>query len=47
MHLDIREPLANLMSVSSIVQSTAESDPGITECAAPITPLSIRSAAPG
>ena len=34
-------------NVSSIVWSTADSDPGITECAVPIMPFSIRSAAPG
>ena len=47
MHSDIPEPLVNFMNVTSIVRSTAESDPGIIERAAPITPLSIRAAAPG
>ena len=47
MHSDIPEPLVNFMNVSSVVRSTAESDHGITEHAAPITPLSRRSAAAG
>ena len=47
MDSDIPEPLASFMNVSSKVRSAGESDPGITECAASITPLSIRYAAPG
>ena len=46
LYSEIPDPLANFMNVSSIVRSTAESDPGIIERAAPITPLSIKSTAP-
>ena len=44
MQSDIPEPLANFMTVSSIVRSAAESDPGIIER---WVPLAIRFAAPG
>ena len=47
MHSDIPGPLASFMNVSSKVRSTGESDPGIIVCAATITPLPIRYAAPG
>ena len=38
---------ANFMKVFSIVLSMSQSDPGMTVRAAPSTPLSIKSIAPG